>query len=105
MQCPLSLVNIKYKHFIGIGCGKTLLSETQHLKPIFCFDAGGPILNLAIWVCARLHQHQPDPDIEEDFLLNCPFFQNSSADVIFEIPIFAILFVNTFFLIWIMVVG
>lgn len=86
VQCPLSLVNIKYKHFIMIGCG-------------------GPILNLAIWVAARLYMHDPDPDNPDDLLSNCPFFQQSKIDVyIFEIPLFAILLFNTFFLIWIMVI-
>jgi len=84
VQCPLSLVNIKYKHFIMIGCG-------------------GPVLNLMIWVALRLYMHDPGP--EEEVLINCPFFEKTNVDsYVFEIPLFAILFSNTFFLIWIMVI-
>ena len=65
--------------------------------------AGGPVLNLLIWVALRLYMHDPGP--EEEVLINCPFFEKTNVDsYVFEIPLFAILFSNTFFLIWIMVV-
>ena len=63
--------------------------------------AGGPVLNLLVWVGLRLYMHEPDVEV----LINCPFFEKTTVDsYVFEIPLFAILFSNTFFLIWIMVV-
>jgi len=85
VQWPLSLVNIKYKHFIMIGCG-------------------GPILNLLIWMVLRLHLHDPET-LMEDPTIDCPFFEKTTVDIyLCELPLFVILFFNTFFLIWIMVI-
>ena len=64
-------------------------------------SAGGPVLTLLLWVGLRLYMHEPDVEV----LINCPFFEKTTVDsYVFEIPLFAILFSNTFFLIWIMVV-
>ena len=67
------------------------------------FTSGGPVLNLLLWVALRLHFH--DPLQSEQPSLDCPFFEKSTLDVyILQIPLCTILFCNTFFLIWIMVV-
>lgn len=61
------------------------------------------MLNLLVWVALRLYTHDPGP--EDEVLVNCPFFEKTNVDIyVGEIPLFAILFFNTFFLIWIMVV-
>jgi len=84
VQFPLSLVSIKYKHFIMFGCG-------------------GPIFNMAIWVGLRIFTYNSNNS--EDVIKNCPFFEKNEVDFfICEIPIFFILICNTFFLIWIMVI-
>jgi len=84
VQFPLSLVSIKYKHFIIFGC---------------C----GPIMNIAIWVGLRILTY--DANSKEDTIKNCPFFEQNEVDFfVCEIPIFFILICNSFFLIWIMVI-
>ena len=61
------------------------------------------MLNLLVWVALRLYMH--DPASPDGQLVNCPFFAKTSVDFyLCELPLFAILFFNTFFLIWIMVV-
>ena len=65
--------------------------------------AGGPVVNLLLWLALRLHFH--DPHQYDHLGLDCPFFEKSQLDVyILQIPLCTILFCNTFFLIWIMVV-
>lgn len=62
------------------------------------------MLNLLVWVALRLYMH--DPASPDGQLVNCPFFAKTSVDFyLCELPLFAILFFNTFFLIWIMVVS
>ena len=66
---------------------------------------GGPILNLLVWMVLRLHLHDPET-VTEDPTIDCPFFDKTMVDIyVFELPLFIILFFNTFFLIWIMVVS
>jgi len=84
VQFPLSLVSIKYKHFIIFGCG-------------------GPIVNIAIWVGLRVLSYEPNG--KNDIIKDCPFIEKKELDFfIFEIPIVFILICNSFFLIWIMVI-
>ena len=62
-------------------------------------------MNLLIWMVLRLHLHDPET-LMEDPTIDCPFFEKTTVDIyLCELPLFVILFFNTFFLIWIMVVS
>jgi hypothetical protein len=100
VQFPLSLVSIKYKHFLMFGCGKEgiicLFSTTLSI-----FTSGGPVLNMAIWICLRILTY--DQNLQDDLIKGCPFIEKNEVDFfVCEVPIFLILLCNTFFLIWIM---
>ena len=47
VQYPLSLVSIKYKHFLMFGWG-------------------GPIVNMIVWFCLRIYDESPEVMEEED---------------------------------------
>jgi len=84
VQFPLSLVSVKFAHFLLFGCG-------------------GPVLNIGVWIALRIIYY--DPSNTEDVIENCPFFETNGVDFyVCEIPILLILICNTFFLIWIMVI-
>ena len=92
VQYPLSLVSIKYKHFLVLGWG-------------------GPILNTLVWFSLRLYDHRypawsdqeelEDRDKDEDEI-ECLFMKEKPLDRwVMHVPMLVILFWNTFFLIWI----
>jgi hypothetical protein len=108
VQYPLSLVSVKYKHFL-------------------IFGLGGPILNTLIWFATRIADHGDHGDhgdhrdqtgTEEDWQVEqqweglvpgevgCPFAKRKMVDRwVMELPILIILFFNTFFLVWIIFVS
>jgi len=90
VQYPLSLVSIKYKHFLIFGWG-------------------GPILNSVIWFGLRLQVWTEKLDDQPDFTTDqsqkessCFLMDYESCDLwVMEMPMLIILAFNTFFLIWI----
>ena len=61
-------------------------------------------MNITIWIFLRIHFYEPNN--ADDIIKDCPFFEVTQVDFFAcEIPIFFILILNTFFLIWIMVVS
>ena len=73
VQFPLSLVSIKYKHFL-------------------LFGIGGPILNTLIWFFLRLDDQEPLLDVDQEEMMGtkwengtrstlCLFFEDRSVDV------------------------
>jgi len=84
VQFPLSLVSIKYAHFLVVGWG-------------------GPVINMGVWIVLRVITY--DPSTAHDVIKNCPFFETNRVDFyVCEVPILFILICNTFFLISIMVI-
>jgi hypothetical protein len=91
VQYPLSLVSVKYKHFLMFGLG-------------------GPILNTLIWFATRIADHkaptamfQWEDEVDE---VGCMFTERKMVDRwVMEVPILIILFFNTFFLVWIIFVS
>ena len=90
MQYPLSLVSIKYKHFLLFGLGV-------------------PILNTLLWFALRLHGQGAEPAREEggeEEFHECIFMSEKQVDVwVMQVPMLIILVFNTFFLIWIISVS
>ena len=103
MQFSLSLVSIKFKHFLIFGCGKVACGYNIIIIKNF-FLTGCPVINMAIWILLRILLY--DPSNSNDFIRNCPFFETNGVDFfVCEVPIIFILICNTFFLIWTMVVS
>jgi len=102
VQYPLSFVSIKFKHFFIFGCGKFIVHNV-----LILFNSsfsGGPLMNITVWIFLRLHFYSPNN--ADDIIKDCPFFEATEVDLfVCEIPILFILILNTFFLIWIMVVS
>ena len=81
MQYPLSLVSIKYKHFLLFGLGV-------------------PVLNTLLWFALRLH-YATDTSKQQ-----CAFTKDMQVDFwTIQCPMLVILFWNTFFLVWIIMVS
>ena len=85
MQYPLSLVSIKYKHFILFGWGS-------------------PILNILVWFAMRVYDHSSRTEGEGDIeQFECLFMDEKPFDFwVIQAPMLVLLSWNTFFLIWIM---
>jgi len=91
VQYPLSLVSIKYKHFLIFGWG-------------------GPIINSLVWFGLRLQvwteilndqQSDSSPDQSRE-ASSCLFMEYEACDLwVMEMPMLIILAFNTFFLVWI----
>ena len=74
------------------------------ILPFLTYFTGGPLVNITIWIFLRIHFYKPNN--ANDIIKDCPFFEVTQVDFFAcEIPIFFILIINTFFLIWIMVVS
>jgi len=82
VQFPLSLVSIKYKHFL-------------------LFGLAAPILNTCVWMAARVSQEDPgnsDQDV-------CLFGKEKPLDFwVMKLPMLIVLTCNTTFLVWIITI-
>ncbi|XP_023329104.1 diuretic hormone receptor isoform X2 [Eurytemora carolleeae] len=94
VQVPLSLANIKHKHFLLFGWGF-------------------PGLVIILWGLMRYYLPgfpQQDEEVqtsgkEGHQVYNCPFYREHPVDFLaYSVPVFTLLICNTFFLVWIMVI-
>jgi len=96
VQLPLSLAIVKFSHFLISGWGF-------------------PLLNMLIWSLLRVikpEESKPQPDtkleieLKIDAVLSCPFIAEAQSTdfYAYKLPIIFLLAINTFFLVWIMVI-
>jgi len=119
VQLPLSLATVKHIHFliIGWGCPLTMMAIWVLLR-LFKGEEVNLVAKLAKLGFGQFEsdlgpfeselgnetQNQNQKRLAER-VLRCPFIEESAADIYaYKLPVFILLVINTFFLVWIMVI-
>jgi len=115
VQLPLSLATVRHMHFliIGWGCPLTMMAIWVLLR-LFKGEEVNLMAKLARLGFGKLESDLELGKLEPDLgnhtrlaarVLRCPFIEESEADVYaYKLPVFILLVINTFFLVWIMVI-
>jgi len=118
VQLPLSLATVKHLHFlvIGWGCPLTMMTIWVLLRLFKGEDKLDLLAKLGFGQfesdlghfeseLGNSTEHNQNRKRLAERVLRCPFIEESAADIYaYKLPVFILLVINTFFLVWIMVI-